>query len=279
MPQLISRWHMNKRINSIYKVINLIISKKIITLFILIIIFQPPANAGLVVYGTRFIVTGERPATAVTVENTGTINYLVKSSIESGDSLTSTKTENNSHNEKLSEDESALIITPPLTMIKPGRSHQFLISCIKCDTLPQEHESLFRLSVSAIPSGKAEPNSVQIAIRSRFKLFYRPTGLTAEKARRAYKNLLWSYNHGDLLIYNPTAYYVTLYQLSIDGRDIPSSNIIAPFSTRHEKWCNRDNDCSISWRTIDDYGKISKKMKIIANKERKTGKEVISDRL
>ncbi len=57
--------------------------------------------------------------------------------------------------------------------------------------LPADRESLFTLSIAAIPSGKPEANRVQMAFRSALKLLYRPDGL-AGNPQQAYRHLIWS---------------------------------------------------------------------------------------
>lgn len=50
------------------------------------------------------------------------------------------------------------------------------------EPLPADRESLFWMNVKAIPSldeKLANENTLQIAIQSRIKLFYRPSGLSA----------------------------------------------------------------------------------------------------
>lgn len=226
------------------------------------------AQAGLVVYGTRFLVTGEKPATGVTVENTGTLNYLVKSDIESAADCVPENVQQKQSRSGICAKKQALIITPPLIALKPGRSNQLLMSCIECELLPQDRESLFRLAVSAIPSGHSGPNSVQIAVRSRFKVFYRPKGLNAADARQAYKKLTWQNRDGHLWVSNPTAYYVTLYELNMNGREVPTVSPLPPYSSRQEDGCEKREECQIEWKTIDDDGRVLPATGVLTKKYR-----------
>jgi fimbrial chaperone protein len=53
--------------------------------------------------------------------------------------------------------------------------------------LPQDRESLFWMNVKAIPSmdkSKLSDNTLQLAIISRIKLYYRPAKLTLPRIRR-----------------------------------------------------------------------------------------------
>ncbi|RBZ27388.1 molecular chaperone, partial [Klebsiella pneumoniae] len=52
--------------------------------------------------------------------------------------------------------------------------------------------------------------------------------------------------------FNPTPWYVTLYNLSIDGKSI-NGGMVAPFSHRQQDWCQRQGYCEINWQTLDLY--------------------------
>lgn len=90
--------------------------------------------------------------------------------------------------------------------------------------LPADRESLFTLSIAAIPSGKPEANRVQMAFRSALKLLYRPEGL-AGNPQQAYRHLIWSLTPDGATVRNPTPYYVTLfyYALTSAPRTTPGS--------------------------------------------------------
>ncbi len=83
--------------------------------------------------------------------------------------------------------------------------------------LPADRESLFTLSIAAIPSGKPEANRVQMAFRSALKLLYRPEGL-AGNPQQAYRHLIWSLTPDGATVRNPTPYYVTLFLLRANER-------------------------------------------------------------
>ena len=50
-------------------------------------------------------------------------------------------------------------------------------------SLPQGQESLFWLNIKAIPSASKQMNSLQIAVKTRIKLIYRPEALRASTPR------------------------------------------------------------------------------------------------
>lgn len=70
--------------------------------------------------------------------------------------------------------------------------------------LPADRESVFCLNVKNIaPTSKANRNKLQINVKSRFKIFFRPKGLKGDPAL-AYKKLEFTCNNNRLTVYNPT---------------------------------------------------------------------------
>ena len=77
------------------------------------------------------------------------------------------------------------IITPPLFKLDPDKNNVLRIVNIE-DTLPKDRESVYWINVKAIPAKSAEnenKNVLQIAVRTRLKLFYRPKGLPGKQPR------------------------------------------------------------------------------------------------
>lgn len=121
--------------------------------------------------------------------------------------------------------------------------------------LPADRESLFTLSIAAIPSGKPEANRVQMAFRSALKLLYRPEGL-AGNSQQAYRHLIWSLTPDGATVRNPTPYYVTLFLLRANERAQDNAGVVAPFATRQTDWCRHTVRCTVRWQSINDYGRV-----------------------
>ncbi len=88
--------------------------------------------------------------------------------------------------------------------------------------LPQDRESLFWFNLLDIPpepkNGKTD-NYLQLAIRSRIKLFYRPAGVAAEKIA-AEKALSWALapTGNGLRVSNASARYITIDSITLNGK-------------------------------------------------------------
>ena len=68
------------------------------------------------------------------------------------------------------------IITPPLYRLDGGQNVERIVMA---GALPQQQESLFWLNIKAIPSASKQTNALQIAVKTRIKLIYRPESLRA----------------------------------------------------------------------------------------------------
>lgn len=81
------------------------------------------------------------------------------------------------------KDAAPFIVLPPIVRIEPGKGQSWRL-VFNGSRLPQDRESLFWFNLLDIPpepkNGKTD-NYLQLAIRSRIKLFYRPAGVAAEK--------------------------------------------------------------------------------------------------
>lgn len=201
-----------------------------------------PVRAGLVVYGTRFVVTEEAPALGITVKNAGDSSVLVHSQVEAEDG----ESENTKN--------VPFVLTPPLFSLPAGRSNTLRLICPDCSRLSKERESVFLLSIAEIPSGIAGSNMVQVAVRSHFKLFWRPTGLRGEP-KSAYQQLRWQREDKYVSVHNPTPYFVTLFKVIVNGRKQPIAGMVPPFGERRFNWCQSGtvSVCDIQWKSLDDY--------------------------
>src|SRR6478735_6841613 len=115
-----------------------------------------------------------------------------------------------------------LIVTPPSSRLDPGMENILRIMRVG-GGLPADRESVFRLNVKEIPEkADTRENTLQIAVRSRIKLFYRPSSLPGKPAD-ARTHLKWVVSAGEggqgavLRIANDSAYHVTFTGLTIDG--------------------------------------------------------------
>lgn len=200
------------------------------------------AQAGVVVEGTRFIFNADKTSITFTVNNTSQQRFLLLSKVLDAQGQASSQV--------------PFMTTPPLFPLAAGHSNMIRIIRTGGD-LPDDRESLFWLSVASIPQtqGKPSPNSLQVAIRSRMKLFYRPVGLKGRE-EDAYRQLEWQRDGTQVWIRNPTPYYVTLFHFQLNGIPVNNVGMVAPFTRVTTSGCPADGRCMAQWQTINDYGGV-----------------------
>lgn len=194
------------------------------------------AHAGIVIGGTRFVYPQAAESITVDVKNTAATNYLVQTKISQRG------------------DKEVFIATPPLMVVNGGHAAKIRLIRTGGD-LPADRESLFYLTIAALPAGKPDANSLQIAVKSQMKLFYRPEGLQ-EGAAAAWKQLQWKTGAGHAEFSNPTAYYVTLSHLTLNGQTEPESHVLAPFSHTVIDGCPSSGPCQARWKILNDAGQV-----------------------
>ncbi len=214
-------------------------------LFILLM-FGTTAQAGVIIGGTRFIYPEGKNIIDVPIRNVSAQAWLINSKIFSAQRWPGADT--------VVFSEAPFVITPPLFELAAGQENK--IRLIRTAVpLPADRESLFTLSVATIPAGRAEPFSVQMAIRSALKLIYRPTGLQGDP-QQAYAHLRWSRSSAGVTVSNPTPFYITLFNVLANGKPIDNAGVVAPFTSRQLAWCQHVSPCLLQWQALNDYGGV-----------------------
>jgi len=164
------------------------------------------AQAAIDLAATRVIFNGENKSASISIKNNATQPYVVQTWIEDGPNLGT-----------LGSAQARLMVVPPLLRLDPGRETALRIIRAK-GALPEDKETVFWLNVQEVPPKPTTPNVLQLALRSRIKIFYRPTKLTGT-LDSAFVGLSWRVVTGGdgtklLRVHNPSAYHVTLAKIS-----------------------------------------------------------------
>lgn len=212
------------------------------------------AQANVTIGGTRFVYYDRQQSITVELRNTESSPFLVQSKVISDNGQDSNGLITPAPPGMA---EVPFIVTPPLFVLKGEGANKLRMTRVG-GTLPEDRESLFWLQVAAIPETPENDsgivgqknNSVQIAFRTRLKLFYRPAGLKGSP-QQAYQQLTWQRQGAQVTIGNDTPYYVTLFNVSVNGRRI-NGGMAPPFSQRRQPWCPQTGRCDIRWQTLAD---------------------------
>lgn len=117
--------------------------------------------------------------------------------------------------------EAPVMALPPVQRVEPGAKGQVKIQATdNMDTLPQDRESLFYFNVREIPPKSSKPNTLQLALQTRVKMFYRPETLEIKQGEdnEAQKKLTLTRQGDGYQLNNPTPYFVTIVAASASAK-------------------------------------------------------------
>lgn len=217
-------------------------------------------NADIVISGTRIVYPQSSKDVIVNLDNRGNKPLLVQTWLDDGrDGV-------NPQELKL-----PFVITPPVSRIDPQKGQSLRITYMG-SVLPQDRESLFWFNVLEIPpKSKAKEgeslNQLQLAFRTRIKLFFRPDGLKGTPGDAA-TNLKWSQkkegNTLSLFAQNDSPYNVSVsnVKLKMGGKEYTvDSKSVLPFSGASMPVKGLSNNISgtVIYNTINDNGGTDKR--------------------
>lgn len=217
-----------------------------ICLGILGVLLSTQADAGISLSATRLVFDGSHKEAGITVRNNGD-DVLIQSWVDSDvPGATSVP----------------FAVTPPLARVT-GNEQQLLRVIYAGAGMPADKESVVWLNVQEIPQAAKEQNTLQLAVRQRIKLFYRPSGLKAN-AYLAPTELMWQLLERSgktvLRVNNPGLFHVSIAQIKLQSGsavDKPfDSMMIAPGEQKEFdiKQLGNNSAPALSFMSINDYG-------------------------
>lgn len=200
------------------------------------------AHAGVIINGTRLVYHGDKKESSLGLSNPDTTDYLVQSWVDCG-------------GKKLNK--APFLITPPLFRLDAKEDNVLRVVRIG-GNLPEDRESLYWLNIKAIPSSKPVEgmNTLQIAINTRIKLLYRPSSVKGKPEDVADK-LEWHRAGNDLVVNNPTPFYMNFQTVTLNGQKVAKATWAVPETETHFALPANTGGTNVSWSIITDYGSIS----------------------
>lgn len=198
------------------------------------------ANAGVIIGGTRVVYDGNKKEASIDVNNPDKTPYLIQSWVETLNG---------------GAEKAPFIITPPLYRLDGGQ--QNIERVVVTGNMPQDKESLYWLNIKAIPSAPKKDNTLQIAIKTRIKLIYRPAGLKSQQPQELSRQLTWRRNGNQLQVTNPTSYVINFNEISLGGKKIENVSYVLPGESMNFTLPAGANSTSINYKVINDYGAVS----------------------
>jgi chaperone protein EcpD len=208
------------------------------------------ANAGITLGGTRIIYPQKSKEVSILVKNEDTRDVMIQSWLDP---------ENGNKDQDV-----PFALTPSLSRLA-GNKQQTLRLFYFGKGLPTNRESVFWLSVQEIPQKAEGDNTLQIALRQRIKVFYRPDNLPGAP-EEAVKQLKWRviHEHGKhyLQVNNESPYYVSFSDTKlVSGAKTYSliSEMVPPDSVRKFEVAGAagllgSGAMTVEFININDYG-------------------------
>lgn len=202
------------------------------------------ASAGVIIGGTRVIYDGDKKEASISVKNPDSTPYLIQSWVETQSGGT----------EKV-----PFIVTPPLYRLDKGQ--QNIERVLLTGALPQDKESLYWLNIKSIPSAKQIANSLQVAVKTRIKLIYRPKPLKGIVPEQLANKLTWQRAGNQIQVTNPTNYIMNFNEISVAGKKLEDVSYVLPGSTARFDLPKGVSSGSVTYKLINDYGSIGEEHK------------------
>lgn len=228
---------------------------KLTTLFILQLTVSQPAFSGMTISGTRIIFPGGERDQTVRTTNKGTTPLLVQVWVDDG-----------GKNNDINKMKVPFTTTPPVYRVDPGKGQSIRL-IYNGMNLPQDRESVFWFNMLEIPpmkDGAKETDHLELAFRTRIKIFYRPSVFKSSSAQEVF-NLNWESMGSEkgIKVNNPTPYHFSFDSASLVSgtAKIPLAiDMIAPFSSKVFLPENKNSALgiisSVIVRVINDYGSV-----------------------
>lgn len=174
------------------------------------------AQAAIALDRTRVIFNGDQTSVSLNISNQNKqLPYLAQGWLE---------------DDKGNKIQSPMTVLPPVQRIEPGKPSQIKVQALPLvKQLPQDRETLYYFNLREIPPKSDKPNTLQIALQTRIKLFYRPAAIAVQKNTAPAQEQMTLSKQGDkYVVNNPTPYYVTIVDAG-SKKDSAGSKGFEPF--------------------------------------------------
>lgn len=202
------------------------------------------ATAGISLSSTRLVFDGKHKEAGITVRNNGE-DVLIQSWVDTTDASPA-----------------PFAVTPPLARVRDNEQ-QLLRVIYEGTGMPTDRESVVWLNVQEIPQASKTQNTLQLAVRQRIKVFFRPAGLS-NNAYLAPTELVWQLadvaGKPVLKVSNAGVYHVSIAEITLQAGAVSEhpfdSMMIAPGEHKAFvlKQLKSAQPSQLKFSSINDYG-------------------------
>ena len=199
----------------------------------LLLAYIPLSFASIQIMSTRVILNAAEKEQSFIIRNVGESPSLVQLWLA----------DKNSSEMKI-QDDLPLFITPPVGRINADRRKVFRVFPTEqaAATLPQDRETMFWINALDVPELDADSkkgNKLNLAFRTRIKLFYRPVNMKGTLIKAA-ETLIWKKRRTaqgyELTATNNSPFHITLVNMKLKQGDATVARLpgemVSPYSTQ-----------------------------------------------
>ncbi|WP_278940016.1 fimbrial biogenesis chaperone [Pseudomonas helleri] len=214
-----------------------------------IIVWLPNSYGALTVNSTRVIFDSDKRNVSVRVSNPSSKPFAVQTWVNTAadDQITPVP----------------FITSPPLFRLNAAKEQHVQINGLP-NTLPSDRESLFYFNVQEIPQREASDNNqLNIALRTRIKVFYRPAELNSTLLD-SLQHLQWSVRkvdgHARLIVNNPGPFHVSFVRIELSADEqtvsLKDTSMALPLTTQLYELdgFKPGPDMKVHFSVITDFG-------------------------
>lgn len=215
----------------------------LLSLLVLTSLTIQQASAAISIDRTRVIMLGNEKSAQINIINhSKKLPYLAQSWLE------------NDQEEKIN---SPLTVLPPLQRLEKDTTVQVNITSLPdAAKLPQDRESLFFYNLQEIPPKSEKTNVIQLALRIKIKVFYRPESLKKMADEVWQEKLQLIPGSNELKIVNPTPFYIIIPTVSVANKSLALENDAITLKPLSEALLPKTSvkNQAVQIQYISDYG-------------------------
>nr|WP_287857827.1 molecular chaperone [Klebsiella sp.] len=201
------------------------------------------AYSGVVVDSTRYLYKEGAREISAHVENKDNIPYLIKSWVEVPDG----------------QKDSHFLVTPPLFRLEGKQKNTLrILANANIANAPQDRDTLYFFSVMYIPPSSdldEDKNKVQLAVRHRMRLIYRPKTIQDLSINTEAEKLEWRRVNNKIVLKNPTPFFIYFKSVKIGNKDvIGETPHISAYTTKEFSLPIGVNGTEITWKVATESG-------------------------
>lgn len=119
-----------------------------------------------------------------------------------------------------------IVLTPPLQRVEPDEKSLITLSGTPdLHKLPQDRESVFYFVLREIPPKSNKENTLQIALQTKIKLFYRPKAIETDSDKEWQSEISLETVNDGYRVMNPTPFYLTIVGFAGSESEVKTKKI------------------------------------------------------